>query len=150
MQGSRACFLRDIPFSAIYFPAYAHFKKQFADENGYNNPGTLLLAATCAGKDIMVSMGLKLNGLTNCSIYLLYWDTLCDFHSMSKDLCNFNMPSVAHYLVVPYLFVAKATFLCFHGNQQVPRLLLYRPQQTWSRPDSRWLLGRVRQCTMVS
>ncbi|XP_053372526.1 electrogenic aspartate/glutamate antiporter SLC25A13, mitochondrial-like isoform X2 [Mercenaria mercenaria] len=48
-KGSRACFLRDIPFSAIYFPAYAHFKKYFADENGYNHPGTLLLAATCAG-----------------------------------------------------------------------------------------------------
>ncbi|XP_021341671.1 calcium-binding mitochondrial carrier protein Aralar1-like isoform X1 [Mizuhopecten yessoensis] len=48
-KGSRACFLRDIPFSAIYFPAYAHLKKAFADENGYNSPGTLLMAATCAG-----------------------------------------------------------------------------------------------------
>ena len=49
-QGSRACFLRDIPFSAIYFPAYAHMKKYFADENGYVSPGYLLLAATIAGK----------------------------------------------------------------------------------------------------
>ncbi|XP_076092098.1 electrogenic aspartate/glutamate antiporter SLC25A13, mitochondrial-like isoform X1 [Mytilus galloprovincialis] len=48
-KGSRACFLRDIPFSAIYFPAYAHVKKMLADENGYNHPGTLLLAATIAG-----------------------------------------------------------------------------------------------------
>lgn len=48
-KGSRACFLRDIPFSAIYFPAYAHFKKLYADENGYNSPLSLLLAATCAG-----------------------------------------------------------------------------------------------------
>lgn len=48
-KGSRACFLRDIPFSAIYFPAYAHVKKALADENGYNNPGSLLLAATIAG-----------------------------------------------------------------------------------------------------
>ncbi|XP_052804086.1 electrogenic aspartate/glutamate antiporter SLC25A13, mitochondrial-like [Mya arenaria] len=48
-KGSRACFLRDIPFSAIYFPAYAHFKKYFADENGYNTPGTLLLSAFMAG-----------------------------------------------------------------------------------------------------
>ncbi|CAG2184942.1 AGC [Mytilus edulis] len=48
--GSRACFLRDIPFSAIYFPAYAHVKKMLADENGYNHPGTLLLAATIAAR----------------------------------------------------------------------------------------------------
>ncbi|KAK3106010.1 hypothetical protein FSP39_010838 [Pinctada imbricata] len=48
-KGSRACFLRDIPFSAIYFPAYARTKKWLADENGYNSPGTLLLAATIAG-----------------------------------------------------------------------------------------------------
>ncbi|KAL5010030.1 hypothetical protein ScPMuIL_012335 [Solemya velum] len=48
-KGSRACFLRDIPFSAIYFPAYAHMKKYLADENGYNNPISLLTAATIAG-----------------------------------------------------------------------------------------------------
>ncbi|XP_059174414.1 electrogenic aspartate/glutamate antiporter SLC25A13, mitochondrial-like isoform X4 [Physella acuta] len=48
-KGSKACFLRDIPFSAIYFPAYAHNKKFFADENGYNSPGSLLLSATIAG-----------------------------------------------------------------------------------------------------
>lgn len=33
-KGARACFLRDIPFSAIYFPAYAHTKAAMADENG--------------------------------------------------------------------------------------------------------------------
>lgn len=48
-KGARACLLRDVPFSAIYFPAYAHVKKLFADENGYNSPGTLLLSATIAG-----------------------------------------------------------------------------------------------------
>lgn len=48
-KGSRACFLRDIPFSAIYFPAYAHFKSAFSDENGYNSPFTLLVAAALAG-----------------------------------------------------------------------------------------------------
>lgn len=48
-KGSRACFLRDIPFSAIYFPAYANVKKALADENGYNSWGTLLLSATIAG-----------------------------------------------------------------------------------------------------
>ncbi|VEL07133.1 unnamed protein product [Protopolystoma xenopodis] len=48
-KGSRACFLRDIPFSAIYFTAYSHLKKLFADENGYNSPYTLLLAATLSG-----------------------------------------------------------------------------------------------------
>ena len=28
-KGARACFLRDIPFSAIYFPSYAHAKVAF-------------------------------------------------------------------------------------------------------------------------
>ncbi|XP_013413713.1 calcium-binding mitochondrial carrier protein Aralar1 [Lingula anatina] len=48
-KGARACFLRDIPFSAIYFPTYAHTKKSLADSNGYNAPYTLLLAGAIAG-----------------------------------------------------------------------------------------------------
>lgn len=48
-QGARACLLRDIPFSAIYFPAYAHLKLLTADENGYNSYGSLLLSATLSG-----------------------------------------------------------------------------------------------------
>lgn len=34
-KGASACLLRDIPFSAIYFPAYAHLKKDIFHE-GYN------------------------------------------------------------------------------------------------------------------
>ncbi|KAF8665365.1 hypothetical protein AX16_000384 [Volvariella volvacea WC 439] len=34
-KGASACLLRDIPFSAIYFPAYAHLKKDLFQE-GYN------------------------------------------------------------------------------------------------------------------
>ena len=41
--------MRDIPFSAIYFPAYAHLKPKFADDNGYNSPLSLLLAGAVAG-----------------------------------------------------------------------------------------------------
>ena len=48
-KGSRACFLRDIPFSMIYFPAYAHLKPAFADEQGYNSPLSLLTAGAIAG-----------------------------------------------------------------------------------------------------
>uniref|UniRef100_T1JI93 EF-hand domain-containing protein n=1 Tax=Strigamia maritima TaxID=126957 RepID=T1JI93_STRMM len=48
-KGARACFLRDIPFSAIYFPAYAHTKALFADSEGYNSAGSLLFAAALAG-----------------------------------------------------------------------------------------------------
>lgn len=48
-KGAKACFLRDIPFSAIYFPAYAHTKAKLADENGYNHPLTLLVAGAIAG-----------------------------------------------------------------------------------------------------
>ncbi|XP_073942676.1 calcium-binding mitochondrial carrier protein aralar1 isoform X1 [Choristoneura fumiferana] len=48
-KGARACLLRDMPFSAIYFPTYAHVKAKFADENGYNHPLTLLAAGAIAG-----------------------------------------------------------------------------------------------------
>ncbi|XP_071478145.1 electrogenic aspartate/glutamate antiporter SLC25A12, mitochondrial-like [Diadema antillarum] len=48
-KGARACFLRDIPFSAIYFPVYAHLKTYFADREGHNSPTSLLCAATLAG-----------------------------------------------------------------------------------------------------
>jgi len=34
-RGASACLLRDIPFSAIYFPAYSHLKKDVFNE-GYN------------------------------------------------------------------------------------------------------------------
>lgn len=50
LQGSRACFLRDIPFSGIYFPTYANLKLYFASPDGHNSFGTLLLSATLAGK----------------------------------------------------------------------------------------------------
>lgn len=49
LQGAKACFLRDIPFSAIYFPAYHHAKLKFADETGYNSPLSLLVAGCVAG-----------------------------------------------------------------------------------------------------
>ncbi|XP_043797152.1 calcium-binding mitochondrial carrier protein Aralar1 isoform X4 [Apis laboriosa] len=48
-KGARACFLRDIPFSAIYFPVYAHTKARLADEGGYNNPLSLLVSGAIAG-----------------------------------------------------------------------------------------------------
>ena len=34
-KGASACLLRDIPFSAIYFPSYWHLKKDLFSE-GYN------------------------------------------------------------------------------------------------------------------
>lgn len=44
-KGSSACFLRDIPFSAIYFPLYAHAKHMFRERNTRdpytNEPGDL-------------------------------------------------------------------------------------------------------------
>ena len=50
-QGARACLLRDIPFSAIYFPAYAHLKPMFQDDTGYNSPLSLLTAGAIAGTE---------------------------------------------------------------------------------------------------
>ena len=49
LQGAKACALRDIPFSAIYFPVYAHSKAALADESGYNSPLSLLTAGAIAG-----------------------------------------------------------------------------------------------------
>uniref|UniRef100_A0A673CTX2 Calcium-binding mitochondrial carrier protein Aralar1-like n=1 Tax=Sphaeramia orbicularis TaxID=375764 RepID=A0A673CTX2_9TELE len=48
-KGAKACFLRDIPFSAIYFPVYAHTKAQFADEHGRLGALQLLTAGAIAG-----------------------------------------------------------------------------------------------------
>lgn len=48
VQGAKACFLRDIPFSAIYFPVYAHTKSLMADE-GRLGPLQLLTAGAIAG-----------------------------------------------------------------------------------------------------
>jgi solute carrier family 25 aspartate/glutamate transporter 12/13 len=49
LKGARACFLRDIPFSAIYFPVYAHLRSGFSDENGFTTWYNLLAAAAIAG-----------------------------------------------------------------------------------------------------
>lgn len=51
-KGASACLLRDIPFSAIYFPAYAHLKKDVfrEGENGKKlGFGEMLTAAAVAG-----------------------------------------------------------------------------------------------------
>lgn len=50
VQGAKACFLRDIPFSAIYFPVYAHMKLEMADEQGRLGPLQLLTAGAIAGR----------------------------------------------------------------------------------------------------
>jgi solute carrier family 25 aspartate/glutamate transporter 12/13 len=50
-KGASACLLRDIPFSAIYFPAYAHIKKDYFKESPTNRLGIgqLLIAGAVAG-----------------------------------------------------------------------------------------------------
>uniref|UniRef100_A0A667ZE25 Solute carrier family 25 member 12 n=1 Tax=Myripristis murdjan TaxID=586833 RepID=A0A667ZE25_9TELE len=48
-KGAKACFLRDIPFSAIYFPVYAHSKTKLADEDGRLGALQLLTAGAIAG-----------------------------------------------------------------------------------------------------
>ena len=47
-KGASACLARDIPFSAIYFPAYAFLKESMKDENGIDAIH-LLLAGAGAG-----------------------------------------------------------------------------------------------------
>ncbi|XP_067108540.1 electrogenic aspartate/glutamate antiporter SLC25A12, mitochondrial-like [Osmerus mordax] len=48
-KGAKACFLRDVPFSAIYFPVYAHTKTYLADEEGRLGALQLLTAGAIAG-----------------------------------------------------------------------------------------------------
>uniref|UniRef100_A0A3B4YUH2 Solute carrier family 25 member 13 n=1 Tax=Seriola lalandi dorsalis TaxID=1841481 RepID=A0A3B4YUH2_SERLL len=48
-KGSKACFLRDIPFSAIYFPCYAHTKAYLTEEDGRIGPAKMLFAGALAG-----------------------------------------------------------------------------------------------------
>eukprot|EP01027_Heterolobosea_sp_BB2_P004133 GEZU01006278.1.p1 GENE.GEZU01006278.1~~GEZU01006278.1.p1 ORF type:complete len:243 (-),score=92.58 GEZU01006278.1:52-780(-) len=48
-KGAGACLLRDIPFSAIYFPTYAKMKTVMADENGKLGPTGLLISGAVAG-----------------------------------------------------------------------------------------------------
>lgn len=50
-KGASACLLRDIPFSAIYFPTYAHLKKDYFGESPTKSLGILqlLTAGAIAG-----------------------------------------------------------------------------------------------------
>ncbi|KAJ4366610.1 mitochondrial aspartate-glutamate transporter agc1 [Ascochyta clinopodiicola] len=50
-KGASACLLRDVPFSAIYFPAYSHLKKDFFGESSQKKLGVLqmLTAGAIAG-----------------------------------------------------------------------------------------------------
>lgn len=50
-KGASACLLRDVPFSAIYFPAYAHLKRDVFGESPQKRLGVLqlLTAGAIAG-----------------------------------------------------------------------------------------------------
>lgn len=50
-KGSRACLMRDIPFSMIYFPTYSRIKRCFSDDsrNSKITPIQLLASGTGAG-----------------------------------------------------------------------------------------------------
>lgn len=49
-KGASACFLRDIPFSGLYFPLFGKFKKMLRKEGEANdNPWNILLAGSAAG-----------------------------------------------------------------------------------------------------
>lgn len=48
-KGAGACLLRDIPFSAMYFPLYAKMKEVLKEEDGSINATSLLVAGAVAG-----------------------------------------------------------------------------------------------------
>ena len=54
-RGASACLLRDIPFSAIYFPAYSHLKKDVFRE-GYNGKHLSFLETLAAAAIAYVSI----------------------------------------------------------------------------------------------
>ena len=47
--GTLATLARDVPFSILFFPAYANIKKHLADEKGNNSFGSTLLSGGVAG-----------------------------------------------------------------------------------------------------
>ena len=55
LQGASAYFLRDIPFSAIYFTVYAHVKSYLADEDGFNGTDSLFASAMIAGMCVLAT-----------------------------------------------------------------------------------------------
>jgi len=64
-------FLRDIPFSAVYFTVYAHMKSYLADEDGFNGTGSLFALAMIAGICVLatcdcVSKPAYMNVLRSC------------------------------------------------------------------------------------
>jgi len=48
-KGAGACLLRDIPFSAMYFPLYAKMKTILADDEGHVGAKALLISGAVAG-----------------------------------------------------------------------------------------------------
>jgi solute carrier family 25 aspartate/glutamate transporter 12/13 len=53
-RGTAACLMRDVPFSAIYFPTYAAAKRELAPSNIELKPHHLLLAGAMAGTDVYI------------------------------------------------------------------------------------------------
>ena len=48
-MGTMATLARDVPFSILFFPAYANIKKRLADKDGNNSFGSTLLSGGIAG-----------------------------------------------------------------------------------------------------
>lgn len=91
-KGASACLLRDIPFSAIYFPAYAHLKKDTFQEGVKGKKlsfGEMLASAAIAGMPAaflttpcdVLKTRLQVEarkGETNYKVSLLLWiETKC-------------------------------------------------------------------------
>jgi solute carrier family 25 (mitochondrial aspartate/glutamate transporter), member 12/13 len=59
-RGASACLLRDIPFSAIYFPAYSHLKKDVFHEGYQGKKLSFLETLSSAAIAYVISDGLAL------------------------------------------------------------------------------------------
>ncbi|TNN03021.1 hypothetical protein fugu_000050 [Takifugu bimaculatus] len=111
-KGAKACFLRDIPFSAIYFPVYAHSKEKIADEDGKLGPLQLLAAGAIAARVFRSSPQF---GVTLVTYELLQRWFYIDFGghrptgSVPKPKPTMDLPSVTADHVGGYR-LAAATF----------------------------------------
>lgn len=71
-KGATACFLRDIPFSMIYFPTYATLRKKFQGDKPAPGASDLFIAVSP-----LVVVGLLLLTAFSTVVRFLLWFIFC-------------------------------------------------------------------------
>ncbi|XP_051992405.1 electrogenic aspartate/glutamate antiporter SLC25A13, mitochondrial-like [Xyrauchen texanus] len=141
-KGANACFLRDIPFSAIYLPCYAHTKAALTDKEGRVGPGRLLLAGALAGMpaaslvipadviktrlQVTARAGQTMyNGLIDCFWKILWEEGPRAFWKGAGAKCEVSPPPSMLLLI---------HLLCFYPHHRKPAGLEPTPKSRISLP----------------